>query len=196
MKPIDRVLDFLHLNLDDRQHQQLLTFGQWLATEAVAAGGIGSGDLSRLDSRHLADSLLFASQLGPVAEVWDLGSGVGLPGIPLAIVRPETSFVLIDRSGRRVNLARRAVRVLGLENCQVKREEIGSLTGRAPALVARASLSPDRLRPIAEHLLPPGGVMVTGGSWIRRPQPEGWVAIEIPEDVLGQPVWLLKMRRS
>jgi len=39
-------------------------------------------------------------------------------------------------------------------------------------------------------------VMVTGGSWIRRPQPEGWVAIEIPEDVLGQPVWLLKMRRS
>lgn len=171
-------------------------YGRWLADEGVRSGGLGPGEVDRIERRHLADSVLFASQLGSVAEVWDLGSGVGLPGIPLAIVLPGTRLVLLDRSGRRVDLARRALRILDLQNCQVIQGEIEEVTGPVPAIVSRASLPPDRLAVVARRALEPGGVAVVAGSWVESPRWPGWSTVEIPRHVLDQPVWLLIMRRQ
>lgn len=176
--------------------ERIELYAGWLADEGVRSGGIGPSELDRLDRRHLADSVLFASALTNPDRVWDLGTGVGLPGIPLAICMPDTEWLLVDRSGRRVDLARRVIRILGLENCQVVQGEIDDLTGEAPGIVARASLPPDQLRVVGEEHLGPGGVMVAGGSWQRVPQHPGWTTIEIPPDVLDQPVWLLIMRRE
>lgn len=170
-------------------------YGSWVATEGRAAGGIGPSEAGRIDRRHLADSLLFASQLpGDIAEMWDLGSGVGLPGLPLAIALPDTEVVLIDRSGRRVDLLRRAIRILDLENCQVTQGDIESMTGQADAVVSRASLPPARLARLIPRLLRPGGVAVAAGSWRERPEAEDWETIEIPAYVLDRTVWLLIMR--
>ena len=191
-----RAADYAGLELDPGQREQMSRFRRWLAEEGIRAGGLGPGEESRLERRHLADSILFASQLGAVDEVWDLGSGVGLPGIPLAISMPGTGFVLVDRSGRRVDLTRRAVRVLGLENCQVIAGEIKNLSGPLPALVSRASLPPPQLAEVAGRVLAPGGVAVVGGSWREAPRYPGWTTIEIPPDVLDQTVWLLIMRRQ
>ena len=191
-----RAADYAGLELDPGQREQMSRFRLWLAEEGIRAGGLGPREESRLERRHLADSILFASQLGSVDEVWDLGSGVGLPGIPLAISMPGTGFVLVDRSGRRVDLTRRAVRVLGLENCQVIAGEIESLSGPFPALVSRASLPPPQLAEVASRVLAPGGVAVVGGSWREAPRHPGWTTIEIPPHVLDQPVWLLIMRRQ
>lgn len=196
----DRVADFVGLAISPGQAKILHRYRAWLENEAVPAGGLGADEGPRLESRHIADSLLFYvgwRQSRPPSSIWDLGTGVGLPGIPLAIVLPETEVLLFDRSGRRVDLARRAVRVLGLSNVSVERAEVEDLTGQTPMLVARAAMPPARLRPMVGGLLEPGGVAVVGGSWASPPGNSvvGWEIEEIPRDLLDRPVWLLIMRR-
>lgn len=172
-------------------------YARWLATEGRQAGGIGPAETERIDRRHLGDSLLFASQLPQNPSlIWDLGSGVGLPGIPLAICLPESEFVLIDRSGRRCDLMRRALRILRLPNCQVEQADVTDSTGTTDAIVSRASLSPDELRDMASKHLNPGGVATVAGSWQARPEFPGWTTVEIPPHALDQPIWLLIMRRE
>lgn len=198
MKPVwIRAAEYAGITLQDEQIRLIERYGEWLVTEAWRAGGIGPAERERVEARHLADSIVFASCFpGMSAEVWDLGSGVGLPGIPLAICLPATRFLLIDRSGRRIDLMNRAIRILELDNCEVIQSDIHDLVGDAAVIVSRASLSPERLQSvIADHLLP-GGVMVAAGSWRERPRFPGWTTVEIPADVLDRTVWLLIMRRE
>lgn len=171
-------------------------YHQWILTEAVPAGGIGPAEVDRLPDRHLADSLLYARFFAPPKRLWDLGSGIGLPGIPLAVLLPETECVLIDRSGRRIELMKRAVRVLGLSNVVVRKDEIARLDGPVSVVVTRASLPPDRLLPHLERIVATGGVAVAGGSWVARPVHSGWVTEEAARGSLDRPVWLLIMRQQ
>ncbi len=197
MKPFwKRAASYAGLDVDSNQSDLLRRYGEWLATEGQRAGGIGPAEIDRIDRRHLADSLLFAAVMPTSEKVWDLGSGVGLPGVPLAITHPDTDFTLVDRSGRRVDLMRRAIRVLDLQNCQAVQGDIRHLDGPVQTIVSRASIPPEGLRRIATRLLAPGGVAVTAGSWKERPDVEGWETVEIPQDVLDQTVWLLMMRRE
>jgi 16S rRNA (guanine527-N7)-methyltransferase len=147
-----------------------------------------------LEQRHLADSLLFLVGLDQPEEVWDLGTGLGLPGVPLAIAMPDTRFVLVDRSVRRIELLRRVIRILDLENCETLPIQIDDLEGPLPNIVARASLSPSRMLSTARRLLEPGGRAAVGGSWLNCPRHPGWETIEIPPYVLDHTVWLLIMR--
>lgn len=192
-----RAAEYSGISPDHHQIEQMGRYARWLATEGRQAGGIGPAETGRIDRRHLGDSLLFASQLPrDLSPIWDLGSGVGLPGIPLAICLPESEFVLIDRSGRRCDLMRRALRVLELSNCQVRQTDIADLTGTTDAIVSRASLSPDELGDVVSNHLNPGGVAVVAGSWQERPGFPGWTTVEIPPHALDQTIWLLIMRRE
>ena len=166
-----------------------------MITEALSAGGIGPREIDRVDDRHIGDSLLMAGGLNDGGEVWDLGSGAGLPGIPLAICQPERSFVLVDRSERRTDLLRRISRILDLQNVEVDVAEIKNLKGPIHNIVSRATLPPERARIEFSRLLSPGGVAILGGSWSRRPGREGWRTIAVPPAVLDREVWLLKMRQ-
>jgi 16S rRNA (guanine527-N7)-methyltransferase len=196
VKHVIEAARYAGLHLDREQICQLERYRDWLADEAVAAGGIGPEEVGRLETRHLADSVLFASQFGITDEVWDLGCGVGLPGIPLAIVLPAARFRLIDRAGRRIDLARRAIRILGLENCRAELHDIEHLKGEVGVIVSRAALPPAQMAAVARRHLAPGGVAVVAGSWRDRPQQPGWETIEIPLDSLDRTIWLLIMRRS
>lgn len=198
MEPVlTRALEYAGVGIDTEQWTQLLTYRDWLISEALPAGGIGPREADRVESRHVADSLVFAAFLPSDADqVWDLGSGVGLPGIPLAICRPQTEFRLIDRSGRRVNLLKRAVRILGLTNCVVVESDVERLEGSSGAIVARAFWPAPRLSGVAERHLARPGRFVMGGSWRSPPTHAGWETIEIPPVVLDQRVWLLIMRRE
>lgn len=172
------------------------TFGWWLANEAMVSGGIGPREVDRIDTRHLADSLIFAHFVTNPDVIWDLGSGVGLPGVPLAILFPETRFVLIDRSRRRTDLVNRAVRMLRLENVEVELADITKLDGEVGVMVSRASLPPGQLTgPVNAHLRP-GGIAIVGGSWQAPPMVDGWVTEEVRLDALDRPVWFLMMRQQ
>jgi 16S rRNA (guanine527-N7)-methyltransferase len=192
-----RAAEFAGITPNDRQIEQMDRYARWLAVEGRRAGGIGPAEPERIDRRHLGDSLLFASQLPrDLSTVWDLGSGVGLPGIPLAICLPTSEFMLIDRSGRRCDLMRRVLRILDLPNCLVQQADVTALQGKTDAIVSRATLPPEELGDVVSANLNPGGVAVVAGSWQVRPEFRGWTTVEIPADALDQTIWLLIMRRE
>ena len=183
--------------LDDDQLHRLEEYRLWLFEEAIPFGGIGPNEGPRLTHRHIGDSLLFAWPFADSpSHLIDFGSGVGLPGIPLAILWPKALVTLLDRSGKRVDLARRAVRVLGLQNVEVVRGDLSGSDGEVANLVTRAAVPPGLLTSRLNELLSPGGMAVAGGSWTHPPSVEGWETIEIPLEMLDRAVWLLIMRRA
>lgn len=182
--------------LTPEQTALLDRYHDWLLDEAIPAGGLGSGETDRIGDRHLADSLIYRRFFEPPPVLWDLGSGAGLPGVPLAILLPDTECVLVDRSGRRVQLLKRVVRVLGLDNVTVRQDEITRLQDPVPVVVSRASLPPEQLRPHLVRILEPGGIAVVGGSWVSRPEHDGWATEEVTLVSLDRTVWLLIMRRQ
>lgn len=183
--------------LRDEQLEALGIYRDWLSREALPAGGLGPAESSRLDDRHIGDSLLFAAPMPQrPGSVFDLGSGVGLPGIPLAVLLPETELTLVDRSGKRIDLLKRAVRVLDLDNVTIRQMDIEALDGETDVMVSRATIPPLKMQDHANRLLSPGGIAILGGSWKQAPSFEDWETVEIPVEVLDRPVWVLIMRRQ
>lgn len=183
--------------LDDRQIEKLDLYRDWLRDEAIPAGGLGPAEAIRLDSRHIIDSLLFATPLdSPPTDIADLGTGVGLPGIPLAILFPNSRMCLIDRSQKRLDLAKRATRILDLDNIDAVQTDLSSIDRQYQVIVSRAARPPEQLAIQLQNLLPPGGTAVVGGSWEKRPQISGWEILEISAEMLDRAVWLLIMRRQ
>ncbi|HEY3427295.1 MAG TPA: RsmG family class I SAM-dependent methyltransferase [Acidimicrobiia bacterium] len=152
------------VSLDPISLERLSVLGRWLAEEAVPAGGVGPNEAAVIGERHVADSILFAAGWRiPPSSCWDLGSGVGLPGLVLASIWPGTKMVLVDSSQRRCTLARRGARVLGV-SAEVQQSRIEDLTGPYEAIVSRATVPAERFRPILTRLLEPGGRAVISGS--------------------------------
>jgi len=90
---------------------------------------VGTNDRRELIVRHILDSLAplgVVSRLaaGNLPRIADVGSGAGLPGIPLAIAMPHAEFTLIERKGRRANFLRDTLATLGLANCVVEEAEM------------------------------------------------------------------------
>jgi 16S rRNA (guanine527-N7)-methyltransferase len=107
-------------------------------------------------SRHLLDSLAVAP-LESGATLADLGSGAGLPGIPLAIAAPRRRVVLVDSNGKKARFLREAVRQLALPNVQVAESRVEEVTGPFDCITARAFTSLPEMMRQGGHLLAPEG---------------------------------------
>jgi len=191
---LERAADWAGWPLNTHTRNVLMRYARWLVDEAIPAGGLGPNEGPRVVSRHVADSLLFAGGWpGPhsPASVVDLGSGVGLPGIPLGVLWPNSHVLLVDRAGRRVDLARRAVRVLELENVEVAGIDASRVASEADLVVARAAARLEQVSDWARRLLRPGGRLVVGGSWEERPEEHpDFEVVEVASSVLDRGVWL------
>jgi 16S rRNA (guanine527-N7)-methyltransferase len=108
----------LGLSVTGEHQAPLLAFVDLLLKWNRKVNLVSRGDESRIVPRHLLDSLVLQTWLRG-QRVADLGSGAGLPGIPLAIVEPERAFTLVDRSERRTRFVRQVVIELGLDNVDV-----------------------------------------------------------------------------
>ncbi|HEX2212568.1 MAG TPA: RsmG family class I SAM-dependent methyltransferase, partial [Mycobacterium sp.] len=86
-----------------------------LAGAGVERGLIGPREVDRLWDRHLLNSAAVAELVDPDARVADIGSGAGLPGIPLALARPDLSVTLIEPLLRRSDFLREVIDYLGLD---------------------------------------------------------------------------------
>lgn len=181
--------------LDTGQLESLGRYRDWLETEAFAAGGIGPNEVPHLMERHIADALTWLQPLDRApSTMLDIGSGVGLPGIPLAIALPETAVTLLDRSGRRCGLLRRAIRMLDLQNATVDERDVAEAITQVEVVVSRASLPPAQLRPHLERLA--GRLAIVGGSSAGPREVPGYSTAKIESRYLDSPRWVLIMRQS
>lgn len=136
-------------------------FADALARHGEELGLIGPLELPRLWTRHILNSALVAPLLKP-GRVGDVGSGAGLPGLVLAILRPDVSFTLIEPMERRVAWLESQAAALELENVDVvrARAEEAKLKGALDQVTARAVSALRTLIPITAPLLRPGGELV------------------------------------
>lgn len=136
-------------------------FTEALARHGEELGLIGPLELPRLWTRHILNSALVGPLLRP-GRVGDVGSGAGLPGLVLAIMRPDVSFTLIEPMERRVAWLERQVGELELDNVEVvrARAEEAKLKGALDQVTARAVSALRTLIPLTAPLLRPGGELV------------------------------------
>ncbi len=157
----------LGMTLSACQVEKLVAYADLLRRWNDKFNLISRRDVPRLVSRHLLDSLSISPWLGGETTL-DLGSGAGLPGIPLAIAHPEREFLLADRSARKARFVEQAAMRLGLSNVSVFAGDAAALEQSFACVVARAVAGPAELWRIAGHLVRPGGRLVcmsrTAGS--------------------------------
>ncbi|MDO5368782.1 16S rRNA (guanine(527)-N(7))-methyltransferase RsmG [Paracoccus sp. (in: a-proteobacteria)] len=133
-----------------------------------------------IETRHIRDSLQLNDLVSPSAGTWmDIGSGGGLPGLVLAICRPQTSFRLVDSDSRKVVFLQTVIRELSLPNCTAQAARIENLSpAKALTLSARALAPLERLMPyLARHLAPEGTAwLMKGRNWQTElaPTQESW----------------------
>jgi 16S rRNA (guanine527-N7)-methyltransferase len=130
-----------------------------LATEGVTRGLIGPRETERLWDRHLLNCAFVGELVPDRGELVDIGSGAGLPGIVLALLKPTLRVVLVESMLRRCVFLEECVGQLGLANVRVVRGRAEDLTGsiRADVATARAVAPLGKLAGWAAGLLRPGG---------------------------------------
>jgi 16S rRNA (guanine527-N7)-methyltransferase len=134
-----------------------------LATDGVTRGLIGPRETARLWDRHLLNCALVAELVPDQGEVVDIGSGAGLPGVVLAMLRPRLQVVLLEPLLRRSVFLEECVSALDLPNATVLRaraEEKAASRISADVATARAVAPLDRLVGWAAGLLRPGGQLL------------------------------------
>jgi 16S rRNA (guanine527-N7)-methyltransferase len=201
---VEKAAGFLDVFLSDEQRDSLALYRGWLETEGMKAGGIGPAERNRLWDRHIADSMVLGIGLSGGTECLDIGSGAGLPGIPLAICFPDIEFTLLDRSGRRCDLMRRAIAVLALDNCGVVEDDVSGVSERYERIVSRAAMSPKSMMIHVKRLLASGGVAVLGISRDTDKATDsldivaGLVTevIKVPDEVLDSGAFLLRIEAT
>ncbi|WP_242882923.1 16S rRNA (guanine(527)-N(7))-methyltransferase RsmG [Actinomadura litoris] len=137
-------------------------YAAFLADAGVERGLIGPREVDRLWERHLINCAVVAEAIPDGAQVVDVGSGAGLPGIVLAIVRPDLRVTLLEPLLRRTTFLDECVELLGLPNVEVRRaraEEVAKEFSMDVA-TARAVAPLDRLAKWALPLLRPGGELL------------------------------------
>jgi 16S rRNA (guanine527-N7)-methyltransferase len=129
----------------------------------VERGLLGPREVPRLWDRHLLNCAAVGALLDPSERVIDLGSGAGLPGIPLAIARPSSPIDLVEPLQRRVDFLAEVVTDLSLSDRvrvirgRVEDRPVRAVVDGAPVIVARAVTSLEKLVQWCLPLLGPGG---------------------------------------
>lgn len=139
-----------------------VAYAELLATDGVVRGLIGPREAPRLWERHVLNCALLAPALPPDARVADIGSGAGLPGLVLAIARPDITITLIEPLLRRTTFLEEAVATLGLTNVVVVRGRADALHGSTDfdVVTSRAVAPLGRLLEWSMPLVAPHGALV------------------------------------
>ena len=137
-------------------------FAELLATDGVERGLLGPREVPRLWDRHLLNCAVVADLVPDDAEVVDVGSGAGLPGIVIALLRPSVRMILLEPLLRRTIFLEECIAALGLANVTIHRGRAEDVAGtlRADVATSRAVAPLDRLVPWSVGVLRPGGTVL------------------------------------
>ena len=141
-----------------REQALLLAYLQLLAKWNRAYNLTAVRDPAQMVTRHLLDSLVIAPYLSG-KYLLDVGTGAGLPGVPMAIMFPERNFDLLDSNGKKARFLFQVKTGLRLDNMQVHHHRVESFQpqGRYDGVLSRAFASLVDMVSCCRHLLAPGG---------------------------------------
>lgn len=159
---------------------RLARYEKLLVEVAIPRGIISSGDRARLFERHVADALRAVPLVGLASEVIDLGSGSGVPGVPIAVALPKNRMILAETRRSRVSFLELVRDSLPLSNCEVFHGRAEEAVGPFDVCLARAFAPPALSWQIASRLLKPAGrLLYWGGSGFDPRQAPDDVSVEL-----------------
>lgn len=204
-KALSNGAEALGIPLDDRALEKMLDFLRLMIAWNRVFNLTAVRRPTEMVPRHLLDSLTASPYLRG-NRILDLGTGPGLPGIPLAIIHPDKRFVLLDSSGKKIRFVRQAQIELGLTNIEVAQNRIERYRPAAPfdVLMARAYGRLSDILSVARRLLPPneGVVLAWKGRYptdeLAEVDARVWdgSAVVMPSDLLGGERHLVVLCRS
>ncbi|TCM45748.1 16S rRNA (guanine527-N7)-methyltransferase [Kribbella sp. VKM Ac-2568] len=189
-----------------RAADRLAAYADLLATEGTLRGLIGPREVPRLWDRHLLNCAVLERLIPEESTVADIGTGAGLPGIVLALVRPDLQVALVEPLLRRTTFLQEAVEMLGCTNAEVVRSRAEDLPAASYDVVTSRAVAP--LGKLAAWCLPlvvEGGLMLAmkGASVeeelaasereLQALGAEEWHVHELGVDELAQPTTVVSI---
>ena len=170
---MDEILKYFK-NLSPEQIRQFEELGILYPDWNAKINVISRKDIGNLYTNHVLHSLGIAkfTDFKDGSYVLDLGTGGGFPGIPLAILFPETNFLLIDRIGKKINVAKDIADRLGLKNVDFRHCDIAEVKEKFDFVVSRAVMQLDslvtsvrnKIKPSCINSIPNGLICLKGGE--------------------------------
>jgi 16S rRNA (guanine527-N7)-methyltransferase len=149
-------LDELGIPLSEEAQRKLLAFRDFLLKWNKTYNLTALRDPEQAISHHLLDSLAILPHIG-TGSLLDVGSGGGLPGIPLAIARPELSVSMVDTVQKKATFLQQASIELSLKNVSVYHARVEEMQGQYAQISSRAFAEIGLFIGLTRHLLAPGG---------------------------------------
>ncbi|MBS0881839.1 16S rRNA (guanine(527)-N(7))-methyltransferase RsmG [Pantoea sp. JGM49] len=150
---LSQLLDAANISLTDQQKQQLVGYVELLHKWNKAYNLTSVRDPQQMLVRHILDSVVVEPHLQGERFI-DVGTGPGLPGIPLAIVRPQAHFTLLDSLGKRIRFLRQVQHELGLTNITPVQSRVEEFPAEPPfdGVISRAFASLEDMLNWCHHL--------------------------------------------
>lgn len=189
LNKLSRLLAEAGISLSDQQQQQLVAYVEMLHKWNKAYNLTSVRDPNEMLVRHILDSIVVAPHLQGTRFI-DVGTGPGLPGIPLSIVRPESHFTLLDSLGKRVRFLRQVQHELKLTNIEPVQSRVEDFPAEPPfdGVISRAFASLNDMVSWCHHL--PGD---TGRFYALKGQlPEDEIAL-LPAGLVVESIVELKV---
>lgn len=183
-------------------------YHNWLITAGVERGLVGPREVERMWVRHINNSAVLEEAVAQGVSVIDVGSGAGLPGIPLAIVRPDLTVTLLEPLQRRAEFLQEVVTDLGLEGrVTVVRARAEDATGlSADVVTSRAVAALPKLLTWCWPLVKAGGAVIalkgaqaaeeidTATNYLRKKQLTATI-VTVGQGLVEPPTTLVKVAR-
>jgi 16S rRNA (guanine527-N7)-methyltransferase len=139
------------------RQKEIRAFAQFLSTAGIERGLIGPREGERIWERHIFNCLPVTQLLPQNASLFDIGSGAGLPGIVIALARPDLKVTLIEPLERRVEFLKEATEGLGIDVIRGRAQDVKK---SADYVTARAVAPLEKLKKISWHMVKTGGALL------------------------------------
>jgi 16S rRNA (guanine527-N7)-methyltransferase len=154
---VEQSVDSLISRYFPEREAQIRAYAQFLLTAGIERGLIGPREGERIWERHIFNCLPVTQLLPQGASLFDIGSGAGLPGIVIALARPDLQVTLIEPLERRVEFLKEATEGLGVEVIRGRAQDVKK---SAEYVTARAVAPLEKLKKMSWHMVKTGGALL------------------------------------